>query len=72
MPVLSIAIPVQKESTLAIACVKYGVEAEVIDREIGATEIYVDLVGRTNKTMSVACEIGAEIIDEFDKMPRTF
>lgn len=71
MPVLSVSIPVRKESILAIAALKYGVEAEVIDREIGSSVLYVDLTGRTNKTMSVACEIGADVLDEQDKMPRT-
>lgn len=69
MPVLSVSIPKRKESILSVCALKYGVEAEVIDRD-DSDNLYVDLTGRTNKTMSVACEVGAEVIDEVDKTRR--
>ena len=69
MPVLSVSIPKRKESILSVCALKYGVEAEVIERDEGPN-LYVDLIGRTNKTMSVACEVGANVLDEVDKTTR--
>ncbi len=70
MPVLSVSIPARKESVLGICALKYGVEANAIDRIPGESTLYVDLIGRENKIMSVACEVGAFIIEQNDKMPR--
>lgn len=62
MPVLSVLIPAQDESRLAVTACKFGVEAEKIDSEDGS--LYVDLYGSSLKTRQVAESIGAEILDE--------
>lgn len=66
MPVLSVLIKDRQEARMSVAACKYGVPAEVIDREGDA--IYVDLFGSSDKTRRVAWEVGAEVLDEVDKV----
>ena len=66
MPVLSILIPKQDESRLAIAACKYGVPAEVIDRD--GDSVYVDLFGTTEKMTATANEVRHEVLAEVPKV----
>lgn len=66
MPVLSILIPKQDESRLAISACKRGVPAEVIDRE--GDSVYVDLFGTSEKIHGAASEVRHEVLAEVDKV----
>jgi len=66
MPVLSILVPAHNEARVAIAALKHGVPADLIDRENG--QVYIDLFGTTAKTTAVAREVGAEVLAEVDKV----
>lgn len=69
MTVLSVTLPASREATLALSCLKHGVEATKIDTDGGV--VYADLTGSAEKTIRAALGGGARPVAavEYEEVP---